>query len=203
MDEAPNSRSAKIIIGRNEKEFFWEGLINRRVLTDEESSVLYSIWGPYLWRVFPQTVLVDDTLNRAHIETMVREFGFSPPTDAAHFGTVGVFAAEPGNKKAFIFAPKWAGIAVLAHEIGHAIAWATYGDEVFGWSELKNEAFAMLADVNVSKRLLPTSEHRQQFACHIYLCRHHPLYRAALRQAYKIRQRPLFEQMVRIAEWNG
>jgi hypothetical protein len=173
--------------------------VKRRTLTGDESLALHCIWGSYIWRIFPQVTLVDDTFNQSYIDTLVGEFGFSPPVEPLRFGNVGVFAAEPGVDRAFIFAPSWAGIPVLSHEIGHAIAWATYGDASLEWGEEKAEAFAMLSDVNAICRKIGGPQERRQFARHIRMNRRCPVYRAALRRAWKTRNLPLKKQIEEIA----
>lgn len=167
-----------------------------RNATGAEMMVAHCVWGNYMWTGIKGVKIVNDYLRRAHVDTLVTDWGYSLPD--AEVRESCSFVCDTRSPVAFIFCPEGAGVAQFVHEVGHAVC-----DRLFpasrDWGTEQLEAFALLADVNAGRwRTLEPSE-RAAFNSHVRACRKAPGYERALKWAFSLRKLPLKEQMEEIA----
>lgn len=177
--------------------------MNFRTASGAEMLIAHDLWQFALYPSLRNTRIVDDYLSIENMAELVDRYGYAP-----HEGQLPeqwdrrcAFVCDDRSPLRFIFCPKDAGIAVWAHEFGHAVCDTLY-PESRKWNDEQLEAFALLANVN-AQRKLPTDEgaahERTNMALHTRACRRTPVYREALRWAWTLRKLPLKQQMDAIA----
>lgn len=165
--------------------------------------IAHDLWRDALYPALKNTKIVDDYLSGENLQHLVDCYGFTPLPEGAvlpeQWEARCAFVCDDRSTVRFIFCPKDAGIAAWAHEFGHAV-----NDTLFPssrkWDEECLEAFALLADANIGKRLDLEPAERDNFASHARACRQNPMYRSALRWAWSLRKLPLKQQMQAIAD---
>jgi len=172
-----------------------------RSASGAEMMIAHDLWAHALWPTFKTVKIVDDYLSIENMAWLVDHYGFEPSAGPLpeQWDCRCAFVCDDRSPLRFIFCPKDAGIAAWAHEFGHAACDTLY-PESRKWGDEQLEAFALLANANVGKRMDLEPAERNDFARHTKACRCSPAYREALRWAWSLRKLPLKQQMARIAD---
>lgn len=175
--------------------------MNFRTASGAEMLIAHDLWRDALYPALKNTRIVDDYLSIENMAELVDLYGFEPPAGPLpeQWDCRCAFVCDEKSTLRFIFCPADAGIAAWAHEFGHAVCDTLYPASR-GWDDERLEAFALLANANIGKRIDLEPAERQNFAAHARASRRSPVYRSALRWAWSLRTLPLKQQMQAIAD---